>query len=138
MTADGGSSHLQQFCVIICFVSTQAGCQKKLRKERDFFTGSINLGLAHKKTNTMIKHAKQTNTLERNSQNFLTKDQLYCQAFHSHAAMTSSLECVHRRTKSLCNMFALFKLINKHSSHIVMSDLAISTYTMSTHTHTHS
>jgi hypothetical protein len=32
MTADG--SHLQQFGMILCFVSTNAGCQKT--QERDF------------------------------------------------------------------------------------------------------
>jgi hypothetical protein len=57
----------------------------------------------------MIKRTKHS--WEKFSNKFW-QDQLYWQSFHSHAAMTSSLECVHR-WRSHCNMFALlFKLIN--------------------------
>jgi hypothetical protein len=86
------------------FVSTQPGCQKKkLSKKRDFLQ-AVSIWSFSQKDKSNDKNTP--NTLERNSQKLLTRSTLLAIFLHSHAAMTSSLECVHRR-RSHCNMFCI-------------------------------
>jgi hypothetical protein len=66
-------SHLQQFCMILCFVSTQAGCQNKNSAKR-LLTGSINLFFLTKR---QIKWYKTPKTLLREIlKSFLTRSTL--------------------------------------------------------------
>jgi hypothetical protein len=116
--------HHTLFCV-----ETQAGCQNNSGKETSLSYSTINLVFLTKR---QIKWLHTQNTLERNSQTNSDKINFIGNLF---IHMLQWLPALNVFTGEEVIVTCLHYYFNyKRSSHIVMSDLAISTYTMSTHT----